>query len=92
MKKYEHPACAHCPPVARVCRERRTDFNIVLGLCVGHDSLFYRYSEALVTTFVAKDRALAHNPVAALFLSDHYLSRVWGPERPEPKARKKKGE
>ena len=72
-----------CNPVSQATLMNRagTDFNIVLGLCVGHDSLFYRYSEALVTTLVAKDRALAHNPIGALHLCDHYFSRVWGPER-----------
>lgn len=52
---------------ARVMNEEKTDFNIVLGLCVGHDSLFYRHSEAPVTTLVAKDRKLGHNPVAAIY-------------------------
>ena len=43
-----------------------TDLNIEIGLCVGHDSLFYRYSEAPVTTLIAKDWALNHNPIRAL--------------------------
>jgi hypothetical protein len=37
----------------------------------------------LVTTLVAKDRVLAHNPVGALQLADSYYSSVWGPEKPE---------
>lgn len=49
-----------------------TDFNIILGLCVGHDSLFIKYSEAPVTVFAVKDRVLAHNPMAALYLSESY--------------------
>ena len=40
--------------------------NIVMGLCVGHDILFAQRSAAPCTTLVVKDRALVHNPVAAL--------------------------
>jgi len=76
---------AICNPLtqAAVLNEARCDFNVVLGLCVGHDSLFYRESEALVTTLVAKDRALGHNPAAALLLAEGYFRRVWGPKRKE---------
>jgi len=34
----------------------KTDLNIILGLCVGHDALFIKYSEAPITVF-------AHNIV-----------------------------
>ena len=61
---------------ARVMNEEKTDFNIVLGLCVGHDSLFYRHSEAPVTTLVTKDRKLGHNPVAAIYCP--YLNKHLG--------------
>ena len=46
---------------------------LALGLCVGHDSLFYQYSEARVTTLVVKDRVLAHNPVGAIYCADGYF-------------------
>lgn len=74
-----------CNPVsqAELLNHAGCEFNIVLGLCVGHDSLFFKHSEGLVTTLVAKDRVLAHNPVGALNLADSYYSRVWGPDRPE---------
>ncbi len=42
----------------------------------GHDSLFYKYSEALTTTAVTKDRVLGHNPVAALYTADSYYSKL----------------
>jgi hypothetical protein len=45
--------------------------------------LFTRHSKGLVTTLVAKDRVLAHNPIGALNLAESYYSRVWGPQRPE---------
>ena len=55
---------------------QKTDLNVVVGLCVGHDSLFYKYSEALTTTAVTKDRVLGHNPVAALYTADSYYSKL----------------
>jgi uncharacterized metal-binding protein len=73
-----------CNPIAQAELLNRAgcELNIVLGLCVGHDSLFFRHSKGLATTLVAKDRVLGHNPVAALQLADTYYQRVWGPERP----------
>lgn len=64
-----------CNPIlqAKLLNEAHTDLNVAFGLCVGHDSLFYRYSDALVTTLVAKDRALAHNPIGALHCADGYM-------------------
>lgn len=66
---------AMCNPIAqaRLLNEQHTEFNIALGLCVGHDSLFCRESEALVTTLVAKDRVLAHNPCGAIYCADGYF-------------------
>lgn len=63
-----------CNPVlqAELLNQADTDLNIVVGLCVGHDSLFYKYSDALTTTLVVKDRVLGHNPVAALYQADGY--------------------
>ena len=67
-----------CNPImqAEVLNSAGTDFNVVMGLCVGHDSLFYKYSKALVTTLVAKDRVLAHNPVGALYQARAYYSKL----------------
>lgn len=63
-----------CNPIlqAKILNEEHTDLNIVMGLCVGHDSMFYKYAEGLTTTLVVKDRVLAHNPVAALYAADSY--------------------
>lgn len=61
-----------CNPImqAQLLKEAGTEVNIIIGLCVGHDMLFSRYSEAPVITLVAKDRALFHNPVGALYASE----------------------
>ncbi len=79
-----------CNPIsqAELLNRAGCEFNIVLGLCVGHDSLFFRHSEGLATTLVAKDRVLAHNPVGALQLADSYYRHIWGPERPETPPKK----
>ncbi|MBE6046223.1 MAG: DUF1847 domain-containing protein [Clostridiales bacterium] len=67
-----------CNPIlqAKILNEKKTDLNIVIGLCVGHDSLFYKYSDALCTTLVTKDRVLGHNPAAALYQADGYYSKL----------------
>ncbi len=69
-----------CNPVlqAKLLNAAKTDLNILMGLCVGHDSMFYKYSEALVTTLVSKDRVLGHNTIAAIYQSDKYYTRVYG--------------
>jgi uncharacterized metal-binding protein len=61
------------------------EFNVLMGLCIGHDSLFFKYAKAPTTVLVAKDRVLGHNPVAALQLADTYYRRVWGPDKPAKK-------
>jgi len=67
-----------CSPIAQamVLNEEKTDFNILVGLCVGHDSLFLKYSRAFSTVLVTKDRVLGHNPVAALYTSGSYYARM----------------
>lgn len=67
-----------CSPItqAKVLCESKTDFDIVFGLCVGHDSLFMRYSNALCTTLVTKDRVTDHNPLVALNLHRSYYGRL----------------
>jgi uncharacterized metal-binding protein len=61
---------------AKILNEEKTELNILLGLCVGHDSLFFKYAEAYTTVLVAKDRVLGHNPAAALYTSGSYYSRL----------------
>lgn len=67
-----------CNPVAqaRLLAEAGTQLNVVIGLCVGHDSLFFMHSAAPATVLVAKDRLLGHNPVAALYTSHSYYRRL----------------
>jgi uncharacterized metal-binding protein len=71
---------AMCNPVfqAKLLNSKQTDFNVLLGLCVGHDSLFFKYSEAPTTVLAVKDRVTGHNPLAAIYLSDSYYARIKG--------------
>ena len=67
-----------CSPIAQamILNSEKTDFNILVGLCVGHDSLFLKYSSAYCTVLVAKDRVLGHNPCAALYTTGSYYARM----------------
>ena len=67
-----------CSPIvqAEVLNEADTDFNILMGLCVGHDSLFMKYSKALCTALIVKDRVTGHNPLAAIQLYESYYSKL----------------
>lgn len=67
-----------CNPVAqaRLLNEAGTDMNVIVGLCVGHDMLFNKYSAAPVTTLVVKDRVTGHNPCAVLYGQNFYYKRL----------------
>lgn len=60
-----------CSPIsqAMVLNAEKVDLAIMLGLCIGHDTLFIKYCEVPMTVLAVKDRVLAHNPLAALYLS-----------------------
>ena len=78
------PGCTEsiCNPIlqANYLNKWFSDLNIMVGLCVGHDSLFMRHSKAPVTTLAVKDRMLGHNPLAALYTSKFYYRRLLNPE------------
>jgi len=63
-----------CNPVlqAMALNKAGTEFNVVMGLCVGHDSIFFKYSEAFCTVLAAKDRPSGHNPLASVYTLDSY--------------------
>ncbi len=64
---------AACNPIvqAEVLNSENVDLNIIVGLCIGHDILFTKYSNAPVTTLIVKDRVTGHNPVASLYSGYH---------------------
>lgn len=64
---------AACNPIfqAELLNYAKTDINVIVGLCVGHDMLFTMNSKAPVTTLIVKDRLTGHNPVISLYTKYH---------------------
>jgi uncharacterized metal-binding protein len=71
-----------CNPIyqAKLFNHEKTDFNILLGLCVGHDSLFFKYAESPTTVLAVKDRVTGHNPLAAVYLAESYYQKIKYPD------------
>ena len=74
---------AACNPIlqAELLNRWNTELAVIVGLCVGHDSVFIRHVKAPVTTLITKDRVLGHNPAAALYTSSFYYKRLLEAER-----------
>jgi len=70
-----------CNPVAqaKILDAAGSELNILVGLCVGHDSLFIKSSKAPVTVLISKDRMTCHNPAAALYGTSFYYRRLLQP-------------
>ena len=70
-----------CNPVlqAELMNRAQVDFNVLLGLCVGHDTLALRHLEAPATVLAVKDRMLGHNPLAAVQCSGSYFNYLKTP-------------
>ncbi len=60
-----------CSPItqAEIMNRSDVDLAIMLGLCIGHDTLFIKYCRVPMTVLAVKDRVFGHNPMAALYLS-----------------------
>ncbi len=71
-----------CHPVAQaeILNASRTELNILVCLCVGHDSLFLKHSQAFCTVLAAKDRVYGHAPLMALYQSKSYHRRILSKE------------
>ncbi|OGO00305.1 MAG: hypothetical protein A2Y90_03860 [Chloroflexi bacterium RBG_13_52_12] len=67
-----------CNPIvqAMIINKSKVDMAIMLGLCIGHDTLFIKYCEVPLTVLAVKDRVLGHNPLAALYTSETYYKRL----------------
>ncbi|MFC2059174.1 DUF1847 domain-containing protein [Chloroflexota bacterium] len=79
-----------CHPIAQaeILNSYDTDFNIMVCLCVGHDSLFLKNSKAMCTVLAAKDRVFGHAPLLAIYQSKSYHRRVLAKDT-DPDANKK---
>lgn len=67
-----------CNPIiqAEVINAEKVDFAIMLGLCIGHDTLFIKYCRVPMTVIAVKDRVTGHNPLAALYTINSYYNRL----------------
>ncbi|MEI7828619.1 MAG: DUF1847 domain-containing protein [Prolixibacteraceae bacterium] len=57
-----------CNPLgqAEYLKENKTELNISMGLCVGHDMIFTQKSNVAVTTLVVKERVSNHNTMESI--------------------------
>lgn len=71
-----------CNPIiqARLMNDEKVDLVVLMGLCVGHDTLFFKYCEAPVTVLFTKDRVTGHNAVQPLYLTEGYYSKLLKPQ------------
>ncbi len=71
-----------CNPVfqAHLLNQAGSQFNVLLGLCVGHDTLFFQHALAPSTVLAVKDRVTGHNPLAAIYTVGTYYRRLGDPE------------
>ena len=67
-----------CNPIAQaeLINTAGVDFAVMLGLCLGHDTLFIKYCQVPMTVIAVKDRVTGHNPLAALYTSNSYYRRL----------------
>jgi uncharacterized metal-binding protein len=67
-----------CNPIvqAMIINRSKVDMAVMLGLCIGHDTLFIKYCDVPLTVLAVKDRVLGHNPLASLYTSETYYRRL----------------
>jgi len=75
-----------CNPIAQaeILNAKNVDLAVMLGLCIGHDTLFIRYCQRPMTVIAVKDRVTGHNPLATLYTSATYYSYLWGKGKKKP--------
>ncbi|NLY81310.1 MAG: DUF1847 domain-containing protein [Clostridiales bacterium] len=68
---------AYCNPIMQAIymNDQDVDFVVAMGLCVGHDTLLFKYCKKPVTVLFTKDRVTGHNPVAVLYNAKSYYRK-----------------
>lgn len=71
-----------CNPImqARILNDEKVDLVVLMGLCVGHDTLFFKHCHAPVTVLFTKDRVTGHNAVQPLYLTEGYYKKLLKPQ------------
>jgi uncharacterized metal-binding protein len=64
---------------AMIMNEAKVDFNVMMGLCVGHDSVALKHLEAPVSVLAVKDRMMGHNPLMPVYLYNSYYAYLKKP-------------
>ena len=80
-KIYRGTDGAMCNPIfqADALNESGVELNVLLGLCVGHDALFFQHSSVPTTVLAVKDRVTGHNPLAAIYNAGSYYQKIKKP-------------
>jgi uncharacterized metal-binding protein len=67
-----------CNPAAQAMALERegSQLNVLLGLCVGHDTIFFATTRVPTTVLATKDRVTGHCPMQPLYLADSYYGRI----------------
>lgn len=57
-----------CDPLSQAdyLNEQKTDFNVMVGLCLGHELIFQKHTAKPYTTFLVKDFATQHRTIENL--------------------------
>jgi uncharacterized metal-binding protein len=67
VRKVDRESMCNPAGQADLLNRAGSELNILCGLCVGHDAVFSLRCRAPITTLIAKDRVLAHNPAGAVY-------------------------
>ena len=73
-QKTERMGLMICDPIlqAKQLNAEKPDLVVTVGLCVGHDTIFYKYIDVPVTTLVTKDKVTVNNAAAPLYGTDAF--------------------
>ncbi len=70
-----------CNPIglAECMNREKVEFNFLMGVCTGQDSLFYKFTDAMTTVIAINDPVTGHTPTKALYLYNSYYDRFFDP-------------
>ncbi len=74
---------AACNPIgqAMFIEKAGCELAVVIGLCVGHDTLFFKSINIPATYLIVKDRVTGHNPAVPLYADSYFHKKLYPPTR-----------